>query len=101
MYFFLEFKKQFVFFPNNYAVDNLTELKRTKLATSAAVLPLVVGKAQIREWILIDLQPDQLLIEQASVKNSVLDQILTALPNVSLSTAIIDERITNKNKYKH
>ena len=76
------------------AVDNLTELQRTKLATSAAVLPLVVGKAQIREWILIHLQPDQLLIEQASVMNSVLDQIemttsrLTALPNVSLSQLV-------------
>ena len=48
-----------------------------KLATLTAVLPLILGKAQIREWILIDLhvQPDQLLIEQVSVMNSVIDQI--------------------------
>ena len=49
------------------------ELQRTKLVTSAAVLPLILGIAQIREWILIDLQPDQLLIEQASVMDSVVE----------------------------
>ena len=62
------------------------------------MLHRILGKAQIREWILIDLQPDQLLLEHAFVMGSVADQIeittsrLMALPNVTLFQPVNDIR---------